>query len=74
MALDAAVAVRVNRNLLADALADLRTGLDLLSDDQLADRWARYVDHAPQNMIEEGIRLLCLLGVATALHDRGITR
>lgn len=64
----------MNRTLLADALADLRTGLDLLSDDQLTARWERYLGHTPGNVIEEAVRLLCLLGVATALHDRGITR
>jgi hypothetical protein len=64
----------MNRTLLADALADLRTGLDILSDDQLAARWVRYLDHTPHNMIEEGVRLLLLLGVATALAERGITR
>ena len=62
------------RSLLVDALADLRTGLDLLSDEQLSDRWDRYLAHRPRGLIEEAVRLLLLLGVATALHDRGIRR
>jgi hypothetical protein len=64
----------MNRTLLADALADLRTGLDILSDDQLTARWTRWLDHAPVGPLEEGIRLIMLLGVATALRERGITR